>query len=67
MYKIICLIGKSGSGKSTIEQKLCSDLKINHVISHTTRPPRNGEVNGKDYNFITAKEFENNTKNDKYL
>ena len=46
MYKIICLIGKSGSGKSTIEQKLCSDLEINQVVSHTTRPPRKKELEG---------------------
>ena len=60
MYKIICLIGKSGSGKSTIEQKLCSDLKINQVISHTTRPPRNKELDGLDYHFVSDDYFEEN-------
>ena len=63
MYKIICLIGKSGSGKSTIEQKLCSDLKINQVVSHTTRPPRNEELDGLDYFFCTDDYFEEEREN----
>ena len=60
MYKIICLIGKSGSGKSTIEQKLCSDLEINQVVSHTTRPPRKKELDGLDYHFVSDDYFEEN-------
>ena len=60
MYKIICLIGKSGSGKSTIEQKLCSDLEINQVVSHTTRPPRKKGLDGLDYQFVSDDYFEEN-------
>ena len=60
MKKVICLIGKSGSGKSTIEQKLCSDLEINQVVSHTTRPPRKKELDGLDYHFVSDDYFEEN-------
>lgn len=65
---LIVVSGPSGCGKSTVDNLLIKKRKnIIMSISDTTRPPRNGEVNGKDYNFITTEEFENNIKNDKYL
>ena len=61
---LIVVSGPSGCGKSTVDNLLIKKRKnIIMSVSDTTRPPRNGEVNGKDYNFITAKEFENNIKN----
>lgn len=53
---IIVLLGASGSGKSTIENELATHYGFEKIISYTTRQPRNGEVNGKDYYFT-----ENNT------
>ncbi|KAJ3224823.1 guanylate kinase [Clydaea vesicula] len=57
---LIVLCGPSGSGKSTLLKKLFADFpeKFGFSVSHTTRNPRVGEVNGKDYHFITQKEFE---------
>ena len=56
---LIVVSGPSGCGKSTVDNLLIKKRKnIIMSVSDTTRPPRNGEVNGKDYNFITAKEFE---------
>ena len=50
----------SGAGKTTIIEKLLKEINgLIISISHTTRPPRNGEINGKDYYFITKKEFKN--------
>ena len=54
--RIICILGKSGSGKSTIESKLES-LGYNRIVSYTTRKPRGNEVNGREYHFITEKQF----------
>jgi guanylate kinase len=49
----------SGAGKSTLCDRLISRLSdIVFSVSHTTRPPRRGEVNGKDYFFVTSEEFE---------
>ena len=54
---IIVLLGASGSGKSTIEHELSIHHGYNKIISYTTRQPRNGEVNGKDYYFINNETF----------
>lgn len=55
-HKIIILTGQSGCGKSTIAEKLSHNNFI-PVVTNTTRPPREGEVDGKDYNFITDFDF----------
>lgn len=49
---IIALLGASGSGKSTIENELATHHGFKKIISCTTRKPRNGEVDKRDYNFI---------------
>lgn len=49
--KLICILGKSASGKSTVEKELTKH-GVNKVISYTTRPIREGEIQGHDYWFI---------------
>ena len=59
--KIIIISGPSGSGKTTLYKKLLADetikRKIIKTISATTRPPRPGERHGRDYFFLSPKEF----------
>ena len=48
----------SGAGKTTISREIMRQFpNIRFSVSCTTRPPRPGEVNGKDYEFITEEEF----------
>ena len=54
---IIVLLGASGSGKSTIENELATHHGFEKIISYTTRPHRNGEINGKDYYFTNNETF----------
>lgn len=54
---IIILLGASGSGKSTIEHELATHYGFNKIISYTTRKPRKGEKNGKDYYFTDNETF----------
>lgn len=56
---LIILAGPTGTGKSTICEAMTSKYpKIQRVITSTTRPPRDGEVHGRDYFFFTEEEFE---------
>ena len=48
----------SGAGKSTIARKLlAADAGLEMSVSATTRPPRPGEVDGKDYHFVGLDQF----------
>lgn len=57
--KLIVISGPSGAGKSTVIAKaLAGRTDIRFSVSVTTRPPRQGEVDGKDYYFIDRARFE---------
>lgn len=56
--KIIAIVGKSGSGKDFWLRNICeNDEEVHEIVSCTTRPARWTEVNGRNYNFITAEHF----------
>lgn len=57
MKIVLTLTGPSASGKSYLERLLVSRGFAN-IISHTTRAPRAGEVDGINYHFVSKKEFE---------
>lgn len=66
---LIVYSGPSGVGKSTVLHEVLKDkeLKLVFSISMTTRSPRKGEEDGKDYFFVSKEEFEKAIKEDKFL
>lgn len=65
--KFIVISGPSGVGKGTICNKLINELNAWYSVSTTTRAPREGEVNGVNYFFVTKEEFEDKIKNGEFL
>lgn len=67
--KLIVFSAPSGSGKTTIVRHLLGieDLNLEFSISATSREKRGQEVNGKDYYFLSAKEFKTKIKNGEFL
>ncbi|MGN0240568.1 MAG: guanylate kinase [Candidatus Weimeria sp.] len=59
MGKLYVIVGKSASGKDTLEKKLIEDksLGLHHIVPYTTRPIREGEKDGVDYHFCTISQF----------
>lgn len=68
--KIIILSAPSGTGKSTIIKYLMSkrpELDLHFSISATSRKPRPGEEDRKDYYFLTEEEFRKKIENDEFV
>ena len=57
--KLVVVSGPSGAGKGTILNEVLKAPEFVYSVSATTRAPREGEVDGKHYFFITREEFEN--------
>lgn len=60
--QVVVISGPSGVGKSTVIDRLLSTAPLKtgaeFSVSHTTRRPRPGEIDGKNYRFVTRDEFE---------
>ncbi len=55
---LLVIAGPAGSGKSTLCDRLVAEIPgFQRVVTTTTRPPRDGEVNGVHYHFFTPDEF----------
>lgn len=59
MGKLICLMGKSSTGKDTVYRELLKDpvRKLEKIVLYTTRPIREGEKNGREYFFTDEEGF----------
>jgi guanylate kinase len=64
--KLIVVSGPSGSGKSTATKLVRDMLQIPLSISATTRTPRAGEIDGKDYFFLEKEDFEKRIANEEF-
>jgi guanylate kinase len=64
---LMILAGPTGSGKSTLCSRMTDKYdRIERVITSTTRLPREGEVDGKDYFFFSEKEFDEKLKEEAF-
>lgn len=67
MNKIIVLCGKSCSGKDTVLRQLVTEEGYLQCVSHTTRPPRKGEQEGREYYFIDQQDFLARKRNNEFV
>lgn len=65
---LLVITAPSGAGKSTLVKRLREAVEtVAFSISYTTRPPRAGEENGREYFFVTVPEFEKMQEDNQFL
>lgn len=59
MSELYLVMGKSASGKDTVFQRLKGDhsLNLRTIVPYTTRPKREGELEGREYHFLSGEQF----------
>lgn len=66
--RVLVITGPSGVGKGTVIKRLLDRFPgLALSVSATTRLPREGEVDGRDYHFLSASEFERRLEGDEFL
>lgn len=67
--QLVIISGPSGVGKSTIVPRVLAEFRgrLRPSVSATTRPPRPGEVDGKNYHFLTPHDFQQRLRNGDFL
>jgi guanylate kinase len=67
--KVVVVSGPSGAGKTSIMRRVyrACNVPLVRSVSATTRPPRNGEIDGVDYHFITNDEFQLRRKRGEFI
>jgi len=65
---LIVISAPSGAGKTTLTKLLLNEIpSLEFSVSFTTRPPREGEANGRDYWFVSREEFERRIREGDFL
>jgi len=64
---MVIVSSPSGAGKTTLVKKISSENSFSISISHTTRKPRNYELDGSHYFFVSNSEFKKLISNEKFL
>ena len=64
---VIILCGKSGSGKDAIASALSEFDGVKRIVSSTSRPMREGETDGKEYNFLSKEAFNEKVQNGDFI
>lgn len=65
---VLVITGPSGVGKGTLIRRLLSEFPGAELsVSATTRQPRDGEVNGRDYHFLAAPEFDHRVSRGEFV
>jgi guanylate kinase len=65
---VFVITGPSGAGKNTIIERIRKEFpQFRYAVSATTRPPRDGEVEGQDYYFLSPEEFRRRVAQGKFL